>query len=343
GGQGGQVTISVARPLPVSVPVMLRWSVAAEALLAAAILVAVGWLVTLEPARQVASRMGLGRANDLNFVDTADTTTVQLIIEPGQVGLNRFQVTLTDPIQRAIPNATVTVRLTYLETEMGGMATEATHQGVGVYETPDTFLSLAGQWQAEVIVRRPDAFDAQTAFRFEVMPGSAAGSAAIAPTAETGKLLWGIELALLGLLFTGVSVPLGSWRTRRGRATAVPGTLALLAGIFVVVSAQLGGRPPERINPIAPTQESILMGQSLYATKCLECHGPTGLGNGPRAMEVNPPPAVLITHVPLHTDGELFDFIYEGRPNTAMRPFRDELAEEEIWHIVNFIKTFVIE
>jgi copper transport protein len=48
----------------------------------------------------------------------------------------------------------------------------------------------------------------------------------------------------------------------------------------------------------------------------------------------------LAVHVPLHPDGDLFHFIQDGISGTAMPAWRDQLTEEEIWHVVNYIKAF---
>jgi len=63
-------------------------------------------------------------------------------------------------------------------------------------------------------------------------------------------------------------------------------------------------------------------------------------GDGPQAAGLDPPPADLVTHVPLHPDGVLFSYIQNGIPGTAMPSLGDKLTNEEIWHIVNYIRTF---
>jgi mono/diheme cytochrome c family protein len=47
----------------------------------------------------------------------------------------------------------------------------------------------------------------------------------------------------------------------------------------------------------------------------------------------------LIEHVPQHSDRELFWFIYAGIAGTRMPALRDTLTHEEIWHLVNYLKT----
>ena len=48
---------------------------------------------------------------------------------------------------------------------------------------------------------------------------------------------------------------------------------------------------------------------------------------------------VLVVHVPLHGEADLLRFIRDGIPGTAMAPQGNALGEEQIWHVVNYIRT----
>jgi mono/diheme cytochrome c family protein len=41
----------------------------------------------------------------------------------------------------------------------------------------------------------------------------------------------------------------------------------------------------------------------------------------------------------VHTDAEWFMMIENGKPNTEMPAFGDELSDEEIWHVINYVQT----
>jgi len=235
----------------------------------------------------------------------------------------------------------VELRLSALEADVGELTAAASARGDGTYGLDDALLSLVGQWQIQLVVRRPDAFDARTAFRFAVMAGSASGSAAITPTHGTGTLLWGGALLLLGGLFVATAIPLGGGRTSTGRLVVGSGmACGVMAMIFLVTlqSAGMGPRAPVR-NPFPPTAASVEAGQRLYAQRCTPCHGPTGRGNGPLAAGLRPPPADLVVHVPLHADHDLFQIIHDGIAGTTMAPFGGQMTEEEIWHTMNYLKT----
>jgi len=94
-------------------------------------------------------------------------------------------------------------------------------------------------------------------------------------------------------------------------------------------------------NPIAASAESVALGAEVFATNCVACHGETGMGDGPSAAGLDPKPANLAEHhVQDLSDGALFYIIHNGVQGTAMPAWKDVLGEEDIWHLVNFIRTF---
>ena len=92
-------------------------------------------------------------------------------------------------------------------------------------------------------------------------------------------------------------------------------------------------------NPIGPTPESIAAGRKSYA-KCASCHGINGQG-GP-GNDLIPAAPSLVDDQWDHgsTDGEIFDNIKNGvPPDFNMVPFKDQLKDEEIWNLVNYIRS----
>ena len=319
--------------------IWLRRTVVAEVVLAVLVLGTVGLLTSLEPARQVASRMGIGAPEAPSFRDTDEGTTMLLSVDPGRVGTNDLTVRLEDRLGRPIANATdVRARVKYADSDLGEETSSATSVGDGSYVLEDVPLSIAGAWQVELLVNRPNAFDSRTAFRFEVAPG--AGSWAIAPSPERAGLLFGGGLVALGVVFMVMALPLGGWFTRAGAGVMVPGIVGLAIGVVFLVNAPFGQTGPELVNPFPPTPDSLEAGEAVYLKTCQTCHGDGGRGDGPTAAGLNPPPADLVVHVPLHPEGDLFGYIHDGIPGTAMVPLGDVLTEDEIWHVVNYIRTF---
>ena len=317
----------------------LRRLVAAEVVVAVLVVLTVGFLTELEPARQVAAREGLGAPDFIEFAGSAEGADMTLRVEPGAVGVNRFEVSLEDRLGNPIENASdVSVRIGNLDHDMGDQVLQAAPAGNGVYVADGGRLSMAGAWQTELVVRRPDAFDARTGFRFEVEAG---GSGGIVPSPERGQVLLGAGLIVLGMLFLATGMPLGGLFTLRGAGVMTPGVLGLVAGAAMLFSSDLAGTSGAAPrNPFPPDAESLRIGAQVYEDTCLACHGETGLGDGPAGLALDPPPGNLLVHVPLHSDAELFAFVNEGIPGTAMAALGERLSDDEIWHVINYIRTF---
>ncbi|MER3436559.1 MAG: hypothetical protein C4346_02425, partial [Chloroflexota bacterium] len=69
---------------------------------------------------------------------------------------------------------------------------------------------------------------------------------------------------------------------------------------------------------------------------------PAGRGDGPGAAGIDPPyppPADFTTgHARAHYDGEFFNWIKFGKPPTAMPGFAGRLTDEDIWHVINYLR-----
>ncbi|HKT80128.1 MAG TPA: c-type cytochrome [Vicinamibacterales bacterium] len=94
-------------------------------------------------------------------------------------------------------------------------------------------------------------------------------------------------------------------------------------------------------NPVKPSAASIAKGKSLYESQCVNCHGATGVGDGKSAAPLNPKPSNLADATWKHgsSDGEIFTLIKEGSPKTSMRGYASKMTEEDIWNVVNYIRT----
>jgi mono/diheme cytochrome c family protein len=104
--------------------------------------------------------------------------------------------------------------------------------------------------------------------------------------------------------------------------------LACLAGI-VAAGAQVPSTP-----------ESIASGQQLYLKNCASCHGRTGDG-GP-GNDLIPAAPSLVDDQWDHgsTDKAIFDNIKNGvAPDFNMVPFKDKLKDDEIWSVVNYLRS----
>jgi mono/diheme cytochrome c family protein len=93
-------------------------------------------------------------------------------------------------------------------------------------------------------------------------------------------------------------------------------------------------------NPVKPTPESIEHGKKLYGYDCAMCHGAAGDGKGDLATDIKLQvddfrnPKILKDK----TDGEIFYIIKNGQGQ--MPGERDRATTNQIWDLVNYIRTF---
>ena len=97
-------------------------------------------------------------------------------------------------------------------------------------------------------------------------------------------------------------------------------------------------------NPTPASPESVQQGEALYRGKgtCVNCHGPTGVGNGPVAAALDPSPRNFRNDEfwQARTEGELFLVIKQGSIGTSMIGFGDQLTDAEIWAVVRYLQNF---
>ena len=231
------------------------------------------------------------------------------------------------------------LRVSYLDADFGEEPVPTENIGNGEYELANATISIAGAYQTELLIQRPDAFDARAAFRFEIDAAGPGGSAAIVPNAARGGLYLGIALGALGVLFLAAGIPMGGWYNRAGALTMACGAAGFIAGAWLLIAAQSATEAQATVrNPIPPTADSIAAGQVVYERYCQTCHGINGRGDGPGAAGLEPPPADLAVHVPLHADADIYRFIANGIEGTSMVGLSASLTDQEIWHAINYIR-----
>ena len=100
--------------------------------------------------------------------------------------------------------------------------------------------------------------------------------------------------------------------------------------------------PPEaaaKVNPVKPTAESLAKGKKVYAIDCAMCHGTNGDGKGDMASDIkNVTDFTNPDALKNRTDGELFYVIRKGRGE--MPPEGDRAKDDDIWNLVNYIRSF---
>jgi copper transport protein len=96
-------------------------------------------------------------------------------------------------------------------------------------------------------------------------------------------------------------------------------------------------------NPIPRSLESIARGRQLFEKNCAVCHGAEGRGDGAAAAALPQRPDDLsrIAPPPIFPDGVVAYRIVNG---VKMMPaYKSMLSENEIWDLLNFIRSLSTE
>ena len=343
-----------------------RLAVAGEVALGATVLLLVGFLTVVSPARVLVPPAQPG----IVATGVAEDLRVQLRVDPGGAGVNTIAATVRDadgrPVRPAEGVVQVDFRITLADGSLGEQEARTEHTGAGIYSARGAWLSLAGDWQVVVLVRRSGQYDVRVPIAL-ALPVVAPAPVQPAATAQQSALLTpnlgltlgvaAVVVSLAALLVSVIGPPLLSTRLAIARSSGVVlGATGIIAG-FVMLHAGLAAEtipsegavlsqyaaavPPMDVeNPIPPTEESLSRGRMIYQQHCQVCHGAQGRGDGPAAASLRPPPANLAYHVYQHPDGQFFAWFTRGIPGTAMPAFAATLSEEDRWHVLNYINTF---
>lgn len=305
-----------------------RWLVGGEIVLGALLLLSVGLLTSIPPARSASSPTGFYEAASVEDLQ------IELNISPGRVGINTFTVIVTAnglPIDNA---KEVAVRFTPATKDLPPSEAQLITRGDGRYSLTGSFLSLPDIWQAQVVVRRENKFDAFANFNVNL---GAAGTTTTAWHTFTGPLLFLAAIAYLVIFKALARTP-----KRRALLGGLPALVLALSSVYIFYYPDTANTTALPVNPIPPNAASVASGQALYAQYCVPCHGPNGKGDGPVGLTLSPRPADLTVHTApgVHPDGQLYDWITNGfLSNPVMPKFRESLSDEERWHLVNYIRT----
>ena len=93
-------------------------------------------------------------------------------------------------------------------------------------------------------------------------------------------------------------------------------------------------------NPITTSAESVAMGKQAYTRLCAPCHGTSAEGSAGNDLIPASPDLTDAMWDHGATDGEVFASIKNGiAPEFNMTPFKDRLKDDEIWNVVNYLRS----
>lgn len=118
-------------------------------------------------------------------------------------------------------------------------------------------------------------------------------------------------------------------------------TFVAAQGVLTPTTPRRGGNPEAAKipNPVGSSRESIAKGRGTYRRLCSRCHGVEGRGDGGGAG-AGGQPADFTDDVWEFgaSDGEIFYAIRDGT-SADMQGYGELLQDEEIWHLVNFLRS----
>jgi len=101
-------------------------------------------------------------------------------------------------------------------------------------------------------------------------------------------------------------------------------------------------------NPVAATPASIAAGKQAYDANCAACHGNLAQGAVKAGMTISiieeqrgrqPPDLTDDQWDHGSSDGEIFTVTKRGLPPTMMAGFDGRIPDEDIWNIINYLRT----
>jgi mono/diheme cytochrome c family protein len=91
-------------------------------------------------------------------------------------------------------------------------------------------------------------------------------------------------------------------------------------------------------NPVAVNETSLAAGEKIYLKRCLSCHGKTGNGDGPDAVDLGIHPAKFSDpRLAEETDGALFWKITSGKK--PMPDYGRRLSPTDRWNVIIYLRT----
>ena len=151
----------------------LQRTTAVELGIGLVVLLAAGVLTSSQPAATA-----LDAQRRLGFLDSTETDDVKLTLRvaPVQIGDNEFGVDVVDSRPGAdASQPQVLLRLGVIGGGLGQTQVEAASTGGGRFTARGTYITLPGQWEIDVILRRPGYDDVVHRFSMQVGVGSATG------------------------------------------------------------------------------------------------------------------------------------------------------------------------
>ncbi|HEY3907427.1 MAG TPA: FixH family protein [Streptosporangiaceae bacterium] len=168
-GHSGNGSLTVGYPLNGSSPDAggkpvtlrrLRWSVAAEAMIATAVLAVTAVLVNTPTARETFTQP-VNAAVVFNTGGPGGRGNINITMTPAALGSNQISVSVTNGAGKPYSPKQLNVSLELPARHLGPLAVALKSTGPGRYTSQSVTMTITGQWQLQIAIRS-DAFDETT-------------------------------------------------------------------------------------------------------------------------------------------------------------------------------------
>ena len=109
-------------------------------------------------------------------------------------------------------------------------------------------------------------------------------------------------------------------------------------GLIQRIAAAAGGA----LDPFPARPPSFSRGAAVFQQQCVQCHGPTGVGDGPKARHLEgPAPASLADRLGMSTVSpvDVYRKLTIGVAGTAMPQFEETLSPDDRWAVATYVAT----
>lgn len=270
---------------------------------------------------------------------TLDDMTVTMVVSPGGVGVNTFDVLIDDDGQ--IVDALVELQVIQPQREVRSPWDALTAVDEGLYVSANDVIDATGTWTTLVDIRQPAPDEPlalaqlhRVAFAWDIRDD--------ATVLQSRPPSWWHIASAFGVL-GALMFALMPWGRRLYQrldlspvaiVVAVGGSVIFLGltafGVWVIAEQQrtieAQRTPPARIvNTVLPSAESLARGEALYQEHCI-------------IMQTVSDFNALLRQLRVMRDDDLYDVIGQGWRNVP--PCNAEFTPEETWDVVNYFRTF---
>ena len=312
-------------------------AVVSEAVLVALVFLVVARLTGQQPARDELAQ----RADQITVHLHAGDRAGILSVAPGITGLNHFRLQLDGD---ALPADTQAfLRLDLPSRGTGQQELPMSRAPGNAWEWHGSEVGIAGDWNVQAVVLPPGGAE-----------WSASGTLTVATTAPDVDLpgqpwrfgpaaIAGLVLVILGI--AGLVLGWAAGRSPLRREVAGLGGVAVALGVVLLLQARTTSDESldafASVNPVPADAASIARGTDAYLANCVACHGTGARGDGPMAAGIEgiPPADLTSSHSRSHADIDYFEWIKNGKPETAMPAFGGALDDARIWDVINYLRS----